>query len=299
MRARTIMVGGSAGLTLVADEWGEPTAGGVPVLLLHGGAQTRQAWRGTAAALAGMGYYVQTLDLRGHGESDWAGDGDYSFEAVVADVRAVAGRLDRPVIVGASLGGVAALLGQAESGNHLARALVLVDVTPRIEVAGTERIIRFLTSRPDGFGSVEEAADAVAEYLPHRDRPGSTEGLARNLRRGTDGRYHWHWDPRVLAMITEARPAWTDSFREKLEEAASRLSIPVLLVRGGASDVVSPDGARQFLDLVPGAEYQEVPRAGHMVAGDQNDRFSEAVVGFLTRVAPSEDGHYKPICEER
>lgn len=286
MMARTITVEGSDGLVLVADEWGEPAEDRISVLLLHGGAQTRQAWGGTAAAVAAIGYHVQTLDLRGHGESEWARNGDYSFDAVVADVRAVAERLDRPVLVGASLGGVAALLGQAESGNNLARALVLVDVTPRIEVAGTERIIRFLNSRPDGFGSVEEAAEAVAEYLPHRDRPVRTDGLVKNLRRGTDGRYRWHWDPKLLAMITETRPAGSDAFRERLEDASSRLRIPVLLVRGGASDVVSSNGAREFLDLVPGAEYQEVPRAGHMVAGDQNDRFTEAVLGFLSTVAP-------------
>lgn len=269
------------GVTLVGDEWG---AGNSSVLLLHGGAQTRYAWGATATELARLGYRVVAIDLRGHGESDWAPGGDYSFGAFVADVRAVAEHLHQPVVVGASLGGVSALLAQAASANTMARALVLVDVTPRIESAGAQRIVQFLTERPDGFGSVAEAAEAVASYLPHRSRPATTAGLERNLRRNASGRYEWHWDPELLSMLVETRPAESDGFHEGLTAAAASLTVPVLLVRGGLSDVVSPAGAREFLDLVPGAEYREVPRAAHMVAGDSNDRFTEAIVTFLARI---------------
>jgi pimeloyl-ACP methyl ester carboxylesterase len=265
-------------VTLVADEWGP--SGGVPVVLLHCGAQTRKAWGGTAQALAAARFHVYSVDLRGHGDSGWARDGDYSLDAVAADIRAVASLLDRPVLVGASLGGIGALLAEAESDRGLTRALVLVDVTPRIEVEGANRILRFLTAHPEGFGSVEEAARAVAEYLPHRERPDDITGLANNLRRNESGRYCWHWDPRIL----ETNPTASDAFRRRLDDAAKRLSLPVLVIRGGLSDVVSPQGIREFLRIVPGAEHQEVPRAGHMVAGDRNDSFTDAVLDFLARV---------------
>jgi pimeloyl-ACP methyl ester carboxylesterase len=194
---------------------------------------------------------------------------------------------EKPVAVGASLGGIAALLalGQAaEKGRAPPFAgLVLVDVVPRMDPRGVEHVQGFMRAKVrEGFASVEEAADAVAAYLPHRPRPKSLEGLRKNLRLHPDGRWRWHWDPRFLEG---PRPvgAERESVREALLHASRALAVPSLLVRGGASELVSPEAAREFLALAPGAEFADVADARHMVVGDRNDAFTEAILGFLKR----------------
>lgn len=272
-------------IELVADAWGSPTD--PPVLLLHGGGQTRHAWGGTAQALAESGWYAVSLDLRGHGESAWSAEGHYHHSDFALDTVAVAKTLDRPVLVGASLGGISALLAIAEGGEGIASALVLVDIATRMERAGASRIVEFMLSRPDGYESLDEVADAIAAYNPHRPRPKDLKGLEKNLRRGDDGRYHWHWDPRFLAgprhfssqEIGEAEHKVTDS--SVLDSAARSLTIPTLLVRGRMSDLLSEEGARTFLEQVPHAKFADVSGAGHMVAGDRNDLFTNAVIEFL------------------
>jgi non-heme chloroperoxidase len=269
---------GDGDMMLVGDGFGPPA--GQPVVLLHGGGQTRHAWGDTAAALGELGFRVLAIDQRGHGDSDWALDGDYRVQAYAADLVAIADQLDRPpAVVGASLGGMAALLAQA-SHPALATAVVLVDIAPRIEPAGVQRILAFMTAHPDGFGSLAEAGDAVAAYLPHRPRPDDLSGLAKNLRIGADGRYRWHWDPRFLDHRSRG-PSVTHTL---LAEAARRLSVPTLLVRGALSDVLSPDAVREFLALVPHAQYADVAAAAHMIAGDRNDRFTHAIIDFLRGV---------------
>jgi pimeloyl-ACP methyl ester carboxylesterase len=133
----------------------------------------------------------------------------------------------------------------------------------------------------DGFASLEEVADAVAAYNPHRPRPKDLSGLRKNVRLREDGRWHWHWDPAFVGgggPIDEPR-SYTNE--DRLEAAAAALTLPTLLVRGRQSDVLSQEGARQLLALVPQAGYVDVGGAGHMVAGDRNDAFNEAVQGFL------------------
>ena len=264
-------------LVIAGDAYGDPTA--PPVLLLHGGGQTRHAWGGTAAALADAGRHAVSIDLRGHGDSGWAPDADYSVDAFARDLCAIARQLPaRPAVVGASLGGLAALVAQGEMPDPPASAVVLVDIAPRVDPVGVTRIVEFMRAAPDGFASLEEAADAVASYVPHRPRPRDLNGLRKNLRQGADGRYRWHWDPRF--MHGDRRPEATRS-PDRLEAAARALRVPTLLVRGRQSDVVSAEGARAFLDVVPHARYVDVSGAGHMVAGDQNDPFTDAVVQFL------------------
>ncbi|HSJ98541.1 MAG TPA: alpha/beta fold hydrolase [Myxococcota bacterium] len=262
---------------MAADSWGDPDR--PPVLLLHGGGQTRHAWGGTAEALAREGWHAVALDLRGHGESGWAPDRDYTVEAFVNDVRACATRFgEPPVLVGASLGGICALLAEGEAREPLCAGLVLVDIAVRIEAEGALRIIAFMQARPEGFSDLEDAADAVAAYLPHRQRPRDLSGLARNLRQGPDGRWRWHWDPAFLEPGRGPRPGQDTA---RLERAARALRVPTLLVRGRLSDLLSEEGARQFLALAPHARFADVSEAGHMVAGDRNDAFTEAVVSFL------------------
>ncbi len=265
-----------AGLRLAADVSGP--LGGAPVVFLHGGGQTRASWKRAVEAVAERGYRGISLDLRGHGDSGWATDGEYGLDRFADDLQAVVKVLGRaPVVVGASLGGLSSLLAVGERGVP-ASALILVDVTPRIEPVGAQKIGAFMNGAPDGFGSVEEAADAVAAYLPHRPRPKDTSGLMKNLRE-RDGRLHWHWDPRFLA---NRRNGPTDQ-QERLEAAARNLAIPTLLIRGGLSEIVSPEGAREFLALVPQAEFVDVTGADHMVAGDANDAFNAAVLDFIGR----------------
>ena len=281
---------GAAGNRLVADVFG---AHGAPVLLLHGGGQTRHAWLATAKAIARAGHVAYALDQRGHGDSDWVDSGAYAFADFAADVRAVTGTLTAsagtlPVVIGASLGGIAALLAEGEAraagAAPLFSALVLVDITPRVDRSGVARIQAFMRAHArEGFASIAEAADAVAAYLPHRPRPRSHEGLKKNLRLSADGRWRWHWDPRFIEgprSVGGSRP----EAEEELVRAARRITQPTLLVRGASSEVVQEAHAREFLDLVPHAEYLDVGGAQHMVAGDQNDAFAAAILAFLARL---------------
>jgi pimeloyl-ACP methyl ester carboxylesterase len=276
---------GPQGLRLAADVAGDP--GSPPVVFFHGGGQTRHAWGTTLDVLAGEGWRAYSVDLRGHGDSDWAPDGDYTLDAFSADVSAVATSLDDlPVLVGASLGGIASLAAVGESPEPIARALVLVDVAPRIDREGADRIGAFMMTNIDGFESLEDVADAVALYNPHRPRPTDLSGLKKNVRQRPDGRWVWHWDPAFMV----GRGGSPDETRtsviqpERLEAAARTLTIPVLLVRGRMSDLLTGDGSRQFLELVPHAAFVEVGGAGHMVAGDRNDLFNDAIVQFLRGV---------------
>lgn len=258
---------------IVADVAGPPD--GTPVILLHGGGQTRGAWGGALHEGARRGFLMISADLRGHGESGWSPDAAYGMGDHAGDVRAISAALGRaPFLVGASLGGMVSL-SYAALGHPVA-GLVMVDIAPTVNTAGTDRILAFMHSAPDGFASVEEAADAVAGYLPHRPRPKDTSGLMKNLRL-RDGRYYWHWDPRMFRDGRE--PGHTESLRD----AARGLTAPTLLVRGRLSDVLSQEGVDDFLQLVPHAEYADIAGADHMVAGDRNDAFNDAVFAFLAR----------------
>lgn len=274
---------GAAGNTIVADL--HETPGGRTVLLAHGGGQTRHSWRGTAERLAAQGWTAVAIDQRGHGESDWIDDGDYSFATFAADIEAVAGQIETrfgtlPVGIGASLGGVAAMLAEGESEHSVLSALVLVDIAPRAKTSGIDRIQDFMSAHvEEGFGSLQEAADAIAQYLPHRERPKDLSGLSKNLRQGADGRYRWHWDPKFIPE--RYRGETREAVELSMEAAARRLSLPVLLVRGAKSELLDEEVVNHFLKLVPHAEYANVGAARHMVAGDKNDAFTEAVASFL------------------
>lgn len=225
-----------------------------------------------------------TLDARGHGESDWSPVGDYSVEGLVDDLLLVRDQLARtsstlPVIIGASMGGMTALVGEGEHGG-VARALVLVDITPRIEMAGVEKIGAFMGSAPNGFESLEDVADAVAAYQPHRKRPSNIEGLRRNVRLAEDGRLYWHWDP-AFQSIGDDLDVDHEGHHRRLADAARRIAVPTLLVRGMLSDIVSEAGAAELLELMPHATAIDVAGAGHMVAGDDNAIFVDHTATFL------------------
>lgn len=273
------------GMRLAADTWGDPCRPGV--LLVHGGGQTRHSWGGTAVALAGQGWHTVAYDQRGHGRTDRAPDRDYGNQRFAEDLVDVAGSLrgdsgTAPVVVGASLGGLAALLAEGDLAPGTCSALVLVDITPRMEPDGVRRIVGFMLDKVhEGFGSLEEAAAAIAEYQPHRPAPSDLRGLSKNLRRDPDGRWRWHWDP---DFFLGPHPVGSGQSYPRFEAAARALEVPTMLVRGRLSDLVSEETAEEFLALCPTAEYVDVSEAGHMVAGDRNDAFTEAVARFAARL---------------
>ena len=286
----TVALEGRNGIRLAADAEGDPAA--PPVMLFHGGGQTRHAWGTTLKVLGERGWRAYSVDLRGHGESEWDPDGDYTMDAFAADIRVLAESMPQPpALVGASLGGIASMAAIGESdGPPIASALVLVDVAPTIEMEGALRIGAFMAEHmEDGFGSPEEVADAIAVYNPHRPRPSDLSGLRKNLRQRPDGRWAWHWDPRFISgrfgSQDETRSSLVDP--ERLRVAARKLTIPVLLVRGRMSDLLSEEGAQELLELVPHARLADVAGAGHMVVGDRNDLFNDAVVSFLEEVRNS------------
>ena len=279
---------GQGGVTLAGDSWGDPD--GPLVLLQHGGGQTRHAWKGAGESLGAAGYHAVAFDARGHGDSDWAPDGVYGQDIMVEDLERLVAALGdrRPVLVGASMGGGTSLLAVGE--DHVdATALVLVDIAPQVDLGGVKRIQDFMGQKPDGFESLDEVADAIAGYQPHRQRPRNLDGLAKNVRQGENGRYYWHWDPRFRAprRNLEQRQA-------RLEACARNLTLPTLLVRGGLSDILTEEGARSFLDLCPHSEYVNVAGAAHMVAGDRNDVFAGAVIEFLSRAVPVDGAPVQP-----
>ncbi len=269
---------------------------GEVVLLLHGGGQTRHSWAATARELARQGHCAITLDLRGHGDSDWSAEGNYQFsdfaddvKIVVDDVSAEFGR--KPVVIGASLGGMAAMIFAGEAASEAAgeqqrallAGLVLVDITPTVKVDGVEKILGFMGSRSaEGFATLQDAADEIAAYLPHRPRPKDLSGLEKNVRLGKDGRYRWHWDPAFLTSRKQMDQR--EAIETQLSDAVRQLTMPVMLVRGRDSELVGDKEVAAFLEMVPHAQVADVSGARHMVAGDKNDVFAKAVTGFIDRL---------------
>ncbi|AXI03891.1 alpha/beta fold hydrolase [Aquirhabdus parva] len=259
---------------------------GRPILFFHGGGQTRHAWGRAGEVVGELGWRAWAVDLRGHGDSDWVA-GHYQSEDFTADALSIIKTLkQKPVIVGASLGGQTALLANAI--EEVSAALVLVDITPRANPEGIKRILNFMTAHLDGFASLDEAGAAVAAYQPHRSQRANSDSLTRNLRRHADGRWYWHWDPNMLRGVIEQRqlqgPHHDEAHSERLYQVIEQLTQPILLVRGSESDVVSRDNLDEFKRRIPHARVVDVSGAGHMVAGDQNDVFLDAVLGFLKEV---------------
>ena len=266
---------------IIASEWGDNL--NPLVIMLHGGGQTRHSWKGVAAKIADLGFHVIAHDLRGHGESFWDSDGDYTFDAHRDDLVKIIQKLGKKAnLVGASLGGMISLslAGHEEESKHCS-GLIMVDIGMRPNDEGSDRIVEFMRSGAKGFASVEEAADAVSGYLPHRERPKDISGLKKNLRLKEDGRYYWHWDPLFLTDRTGMGEVREERFKQ-LENSAKRIAVPTLLVQGALSDILTNKEKEEFLNAVPHAKFAEIQQATHMVVGDKNDIFAEAIVDFLS-----------------
>lgn len=258
-----------------------------PILLMHGGGQTRHSWLGTAKLLAEQGHTAIAVDARGHGDSDWVADKAYALPQYAADLACLSEQLSdqfgaRPVVVGASMGGLSAMLCfENGRGNELFSKVILVDITPRMEQSGVNKILSFMASNMrDGFESPQQAADAISAYLPNRKKPESLDGLRKNLRRRDDGRYIWHWDPAFVdgPLSIMSGP---ENPQEILSSAIAKIEVPTLLVRGSKSELVKDEAVKEFMEIVPHAKFVDVNDAGHMVAGDKNDAFASSVIDFL------------------
>jgi pimeloyl-ACP methyl ester carboxylesterase len=268
---------------IIADTFGNPED--KPVLFLHGGGQTRHSWGDTAKIIAQNGYYALALDARGHGDSSWSESGNYNFEDLGNDLKEVIVQIGKkPAIVGASMGGLTALIAQGESENTISSAIILVDIAPKTEQKGIERIFAFMSSNKHGFASIEEASESVSAYLPNRTKPKDHSRLEKNLRLREDGRYYWHWDMKMLELWKSITPDQQIKNEARMYQAAKNLKVPTMIVRGGMSDVVSEKVMAEFLDEVPHVRSVNVSDAGHMVAGDSNHAFTNAVLEFLKEV---------------
>lgn len=277
------------GVVLVGERRGPHTA--PAVVLLHGGGQTRFSWSGTADQIAGRDWQAVTLDARGHGESGWSPNGDYTPQRHAQDVATLLDELPAgPVLVGASLGGLTTLQLVGTMKRGVASGVVLVDIVPRFDPNGSKRIMAFMRAHCEtGFQSVDDAAEAVAAYNHYRRRPSTTSGLLNNLReRG--GRWYWHWDPAILGAGGDV-PTADAIDQQALDDAFATIiddGVPMLLVRGSHSDVVTDEATSALANRFPTLETAVVGGAGHMVAGDRNDEFNAVIVDFILRHAPSD-----------
>lgn len=261
---------------------------GMPVLLAHGGGQTKRAWKQVSTMLAEHGFRAIAIDLRGHGDSAWSEDSAYDIVDFAGDLVAISEVLYcKPALIGASLGGLAGIMAEGAVSPGSFASLTLVDITPQMEAGGVARVVGFMAAHAaNGFASPEEAARVISEYLPHRPSRKASSSLGHYLRRKADGRYYWHWDPAFIVGIMRRQTERGDSSgygSTEVSSAASRLALPVHLIRGGSSDLVSPEAVAHFRELAPHAEFSDIAGATHMVAGDQNDVFGDAILNFLMR----------------
>ena len=269
----------SSGLNIEATALGNPNDS--LVILLHGGGQTRHAWGATAKNLSESGFYALAIDLRGHGDSDWSKEGDYAIESYRNDLVSIIEEVGKPAfLIGASLGGMISLSTAGDLAyQHLCIGLVMVDIGIYPNEDGSNEILNFMSSGFKGFDSLEDASNSISTYLPHREKPKDISGLKKNLRLKDDGKYYWHWDPKFI----ESRTANLDrsDYRQRQRNYAETVKVPTLLIRGALSNVVTQEEVDDFLGTIRHAEFVEIAKAAHMIAGDRNDIFANAAIEFL------------------
>jgi pimeloyl-ACP methyl ester carboxylesterase len=290
---------GHQGLKIVIETFdGDPNELRPLVLMLHGGGQNRHAWSNSAKSLQRSGHTVVTVDSRGHGDSEWDPTGNYDTDDFTHDLLALRSHISpdrRVVAIGASMGGMSLLNAHRLGSPALWAGVVLVDVTPRMEIEGALRVVTFMSAHADGFASLEQASVTLASYNPHRAKPKSLDGLRKVLRERDDGRFVWLWDPAFITSKADAMAANPGSSEQRFEqiaiqllEGARRITAPTLLIRGAMSDLVSPETVKEFLTATPHATSVDVSNTGHMLAGDDNDAFTLAVKTFLNDMTQGE-----------
>ena len=293
-----VPAGGRSGYVLLGDrqvhylEWGHARL--PAVVCLHGGGQTAYMYEQLGAALAGR-YHVLAWDFADHGDSDPFSEGPAAEtpvdrHALAADARplCVEFGIIRAVFVGASMGGIVSVT-VAATRPDLVGAVVLLDVGHRLEVEGVQRITAFLAEH-ESFADLDEAAAAIAAYLPGRT---VTQGrLTRNLRQRADGR--WVWKHGLGRRIRAGGAIDADRGAAMvvagLDDDLRALHRPTLVLRGAQSDVLSEAGADELVELLPDARYAHIHGAGHLAAGDNPESFVSHVGRFLDEIHWADTG---------
>lgn len=251
------------------------------IVFLHGGGLTAHSWDIVCTGLR-SGFRCLALDLRGHGESEWSPEMDYAISSHAEDLASFIElcQIDRPIVVGMSLGGKVAL---RYALDHEPLALVLVDAGPVVQDAGRQRIMDFIT-QPDELGSIEEFVERALAFNPRRDPVQLARSLTKNLMRLPDGKWTWRYDRRHYgrasdeAELSAERRAWL---------SVRSIQCPTLIIRGAESDVLSHDDAIGLAHEFPNARLVEIPDAGHTVHGDNPPAFIDALDVFLVAVQRS------------
>jgi esterase len=259
-------------------DWASP-AGGTDVLLLHGGGLTAHTWDLTCLALR-PDYRCIALDQRGHGESEWSPNLDYSLAAHLGDIEQFVAALGLRdfVLVGMSLGGLNSI-AFASRHSELLKALVLVDVGPEIRLAGTARIREFVTGEGE-FSSVDAVIDRAMSFNPRRDPELLRASLMNNLRQLPDGKWTWKYDRRHYGRFDPMQ----DSDRAGLALRVPDIGCPTLVVRGAQSDVFHDEDAEKLVRSLPDGRWVKVPDAGHTVQGDNPRDLVRELRKFLADV---------------
>jgi flavin reductase (DIM6/NTAB) family NADH-FMN oxidoreductase RutF/pimeloyl-ACP methyl ester carboxylesterase len=275
----TLHFSGFGGISLAADAFGSLDA--PVVLLIPSAGQSRAYWHGSAAALASAGRYAICVDLRGHGDSGRADEGGYRFAAHVGDLRAILAALpSRAFVVAAGMGAIIAIAAAGEAAPELMCGLALVDATIWFDRGISERLQTALARRGGAFENPAAIIEAIAALHPGEPPPVATQRLLASFAQGEDGKFHWRGDPRAFAaaglLDEEAR----------LNVAATKISVPVTLIRGSLNETISGETMRRLQALIPGAEIAEIEGAGHYAATDREDEFNAILLDFLERRAP-------------
>ena len=263
------------GINLHYVEWGD--AGAPPLVLLHGITGHARTWDRLASELVSR-WHIIALDQRGHGDSDVAPDGDYRVGPMADDLAVVADRLGlgRFTLLGLSMGGRVALAYAGANVDRLER-LVIVDIGPDIHPPGLERIRGMMAGAPERIESEAHAIELIRRANPLYDDAELRHRVAHALKPAADGGFTWKYDKALRDMMRSGGRGDTVDLWEPL----ARISCPTLIVRGAASDILSPDIAKRMLETLPDGRLVEVAGAGHTVPGDQPDAFARAVRAFI------------------
>jgi len=234
------------------------------IVFLHGGALTAHTWDLVCLALRDD-FHCVALDQRGHGDSDWAADGDYSIGAALSDSKGFVDHLglDKFILVGMSLGAINSLAFAAAHPERLSH-LVIIDAGPEMRRPGSSRIRDFVTQVQETV-TVEAIIEKALEFNPRRDPKILRRSLMHNLRQQPDGTWRWKYDTqRFKALDQEVHRAE----RAKLADGLARIACPALVVRGGESDVFHEEDGIRLAQRLPRGKFVTVPKAGHTVQGD-------------------------------
>ncbi len=256
-------------------EWGDPGKPGV--LMLHGASQQAHSWDFISLGLSSE-YHVLVLDQRGHGDSDWAPDGDYSIEAAQGDLDGIVDALGLADfnLMGHSMGGRNSFVWASRHPGML-RSLTIVDTGPETVRQGSDRIRRF-RELPDNLDTFEEFADRVQEYTG-RSREQVLGALQYSIRQGADGKWTWKYD-KVMRQSGRTESYWTP---EQLWDCVKRIDCPTLVTRGDRSDIFAAETMDRMCEDIADCTCVTIANAGHLVQGDNPVDFLAAARAHLAR----------------